>query len=102
MRVSKRNSGLYCVCSALGAVCLWGPGIASSSHGSATSALRILGQDPNGIQIYLRSGLKTHGLGQHDYPQFLSDWSKLLTQHGAVVDGLVAWSDCVGREASGR
>jgi type 1 glutamine amidotransferase len=37
--------------------------------------------------VYLRAGLKTHGPGQHDYPQFLADWSKLLTEHGAVVNG---------------
>jgi type 1 glutamine amidotransferase len=37
--------------------------------------------------VYLRAGLKTHGPGQHDYPQFLADWSKLLTEHGAVVTG---------------
>ena len=23
----------------------------------------------------------------HDYPQFLADWSKLLTERGAIVDG---------------
>jgi type 1 glutamine amidotransferase len=40
------------------------------------------------MHIYIRSGLKTHGEGQHDYPQFLADWSKLLTvKYGAVVDG---------------
>src|SRR3954452_3422004 len=39
------------------------------------------------VRIYLYAGLKTHGEGQHDYPQFLADWSKLLTEHGAVVDG---------------
>jgi type 1 glutamine amidotransferase len=39
------------------------------------------------MHVYIRAGLKTHGPGQHDYPQFLADWSKLLTQHGAVVDG---------------
>ena len=39
------------------------------------------------MHIYLRAGLKTHGPGLHDYPQFLADWSKLLTDHGAVVDG---------------
>jgi type 1 glutamine amidotransferase len=44
-------------------------------------------QNPNGIRVYLRAGLKSHGPGQHDYPQFLADWSKLLTEHGAVVDG---------------
>ena len=32
-------------------------------------------------------GLKTHAEGQHDYPQFLADWSKLLTNRGALVDG---------------
>jgi type 1 glutamine amidotransferase len=39
------------------------------------------------MHIYLWSGLKSHGVGQHDYPQFLADWSKILTEHGAVVDG---------------
>ena len=45
------------------------------------------GQNPNGMHIYIWGGLKSHGEGQHDYPQFLADWSKLLTQRGAVVDG---------------
>jgi type 1 glutamine amidotransferase len=39
------------------------------------------------MHIYIWGGLKSHGPGQHDYPQFLADWSKLLTEHGAVVDG---------------
>lgn len=45
------------------------------------------GQNPEGMRIYLRAGLKSHGPGKHDYPQFLADWSKLLTERGAVVDG---------------
>jgi type 1 glutamine amidotransferase len=45
------------------------------------------GQNRNGMHVYLWAGLKSHGEGQHDYPQFLADWSKLLTAHGAVVDG---------------
>lgn len=45
------------------------------------------GQNPNGMHIFIWGGLKSHGVGQHDYPQFLADWSKLLTEHGAVVDG---------------
>jgi type 1 glutamine amidotransferase len=45
------------------------------------------GQNPNGMHIYIWGGLKSHNVGQHDYPQFLADWSKLLTEHGAVVDG---------------
>lgn len=45
------------------------------------------GQNKSGLHVYIRAGLKSHGPGQHDYPQFLADWSKLLTLHGAVVDG---------------
>jgi len=45
------------------------------------------GQNINGMKVYLWSGLKTHGDGQHDYPQLLADFSKLLTTHGAVVEG---------------
>ena len=39
------------------------------------------------MHIYIWAGLKSHSPGQHDYPQFLADWSKILTEHGAVVDG---------------
>jgi type 1 glutamine amidotransferase len=45
------------------------------------------GQNRNGMHIYIWAGLKSHSEGQHDYPQFLADWSKILTGHGAVVDG---------------
>ena len=45
------------------------------------------GQNRNGMHVYIWSGLKSHGEGQHDYPQFVADWSKILTAHGAVVDG---------------
>jgi len=51
------------------------------------NAPRIPGQNPNGMHIYLWAGLKSHFPGQHDYPQLLADWSKILTEHGAVVDG---------------
>ncbi|MGA3237836.1 MAG: ThuA domain-containing protein [Bryobacteraceae bacterium] len=47
----------------------------------------VQGQNANGVRIYIWAGLKSHGVGQHDYPQFLADWSKILTEHGAVVDG---------------
>ncbi len=49
--------------------------------------LNTPGQNMNGMHIFLWGGLKSHGEGQHDYPQWLADWSKLLTEHGAVVDG---------------
>jgi len=80
VRGSSRNAQLFCVCSALLAAAFWQPC-------AAQSAPRIPGQNENGIQIYLRAGLKTHGPGQHDYPQFIADWSKVLTEHGAVVTG---------------
>ena len=50
-------------------------------------APKLSGQNPNGMHIYIWAGLKSHFVGQHDYPQFLADWSKILTEHGAVVDG---------------
>jgi type 1 glutamine amidotransferase len=52
-----------------------------------SSVPRAWGQNPNGVRVYIWAGLKSHYAGQHDYPQFLADWSKLLTEHGAVVDG---------------
>jgi type 1 glutamine amidotransferase len=39
------------------------------------------------MHIFIWAGLKSHFSGQHDYPAFLADWSKILTDHGAVVDG---------------
>lgn len=50
-------------------------------------APRPWNQNPDGMHIYIWAGLKSHFAGQHDYPQFLADWSKILTEHGAVVDG---------------
>jgi len=39
------------------------------------------------IRVLIYAGLKTHAVGQHDYPQFLADWSKILTERGAYVTG---------------
>jgi type 1 glutamine amidotransferase len=60
---------------------------AATLHAQAPGAPRIPGQNPNGVRVFLWGGLKTHAAGQHDYPQFLADWSKLLTEKGAVVNG---------------
>src|SRR6185437_10424039 len=60
---------------------------AAAQSGSPTGAPRPQGQNPNGMHIYIWAGLKSHLPGQHDYPQFLADWSKILTERGAVVDG---------------
>src|SRR6185312_550995 len=58
-----------------------------SQSGGVPPPPRAPGQNPNGMRVYIWAGLKSHLAGQHDYPQFLADWSKLLTEHGAVVDG---------------
>ena len=42
------------------------------------------------LRIFIRAGEKTHGPagnGEHDYPTFLTDWTKLLTERGASVHG---------------
>jgi type 1 glutamine amidotransferase len=60
---------------------------APSKNAHSEPGAPLWGQNPNGMHIYIRAGLKTHTPGLHDYPQFLADWSKILTEHGAVVDG---------------
>lgn len=64
-------------------------GQASAQQDGAVQAQapRPWDQNPNGMHIYIWAGLKSHLPGQHDYPQFLADWSKILTERGAVVDG---------------
>ena len=60
---------------------------ALAQAGRGTAAPPTQGQNVNGMRVFLWAGLKSHGPGFHDYPQFLADWSKILTEHGAVVDG---------------
>ena len=72
----------------LAAAALLIPGAGAQSASSAEiRAPRPWDQNQNGMRIYIWAGLKSHWAGQHDYPQFLADWSKLLTEHGAIVDG---------------
>lgn len=42
---------------------------------------------PGPIRIFIRSGPKSHGPGDHDHPAFLRDWTKLLAERGAEVSG---------------
>ncbi len=73
--------------SMLGAVAQM-PALAQTANpGGGRGAPLPPGQNRNGMHIFLWAGLKSHGPGQHDYPQFLADWSKLLTERGAVVSG---------------
>ncbi len=46
------------------------------------------------LRVFIRAGKKTHGPagnGQHDGPSFLKDWTKLLNDRGAKVDGAIAF-----------
>jgi len=52
-----------------------------------SAAPTVQAGDTRPLHVYIRAGLKTHGEGAHDYPQFSADWSKLLTDRGALVDG---------------
>ena len=52
-----------------------------------SAAPTVQAGDTRPIHVYIRAGLKSHGEGAHDYPQFIADWSKLLTDKGALVDG---------------
>jgi len=61
--------------------------LAGAMWGQPGRAPMPQGQNPKGMRVYIWAGLKSHGEGQHDYPQFLADWSKVLTAHGAIVDG---------------
>jgi type 1 glutamine amidotransferase len=88
MRVFTRNTRFFSACGAAVLLVIAGQScLAQVPTDSAARAPAIPGQNINGLQVYLRAGLKTHAAGQHDYPQFLADWSKVLTDHGAVVSG---------------
>src|SRR5262245_12863085 len=39
------------------------------------------------LRVFIRAGVKTHGPGQHDHPQFLKDWVPLLKERGLKADG---------------
>jgi type 1 glutamine amidotransferase len=64
-----------------------GAGGQGAGRGGGRAAGAPQPANPDGIRVYIRAGLKSHGPGQHDYPQYLADWSKVLTDHGARVDG---------------
>jgi type 1 glutamine amidotransferase len=80
---APRALGLFALLFALIAL----PAHRACAQPAAQLAPRPWNQNPNGMHIYIWAGLKSHYAGQHDYPQFLADWSKLLTEHGAIVDG---------------
>src|ERR1039457_5316484 len=83
-----RNYGLLALAPLLAFNSLLTQQVNGQTTGVANAqAPRPWDQNPNGMHIYIWAGLKSHLPGQHDYPQFLADWSKILTERGAVVDG---------------
>ena len=43
------------------------------------------------LRVFIRSGPKSHGPGQHDYPRFLREWVPLLNERGARATGAEAF-----------
>lgn len=39
------------------------------------------------LRVFIRSGPKSHGPGQHDHPRFLREWTQLLNERGARATG---------------
>ncbi len=64
-----------------------GPMLFAQQAAIPSAAPTVQAGDTRPMRIYIRTGLKSHGEGLHDYPQFSADWSKILTEHGAIVDG---------------
>jgi type 1 glutamine amidotransferase len=60
---------------------------ADPSPGDRPTSTRISEEGETPLRIFIRSGPKTHGPGEHDYPRFLAEWTTLLTERGARVDG---------------
>ncbi len=39
------------------------------------------------LRVFIRSGAKTHGPGQHDHPRFLREWTQMLNERGLKAEG---------------
>ena len=55
------------------------------------AALSALSCAAEPVRLFLRCGPKTHGPGEHDGPLFLTNWSRLLADRGAKVDGAIGF-----------
>src|SRR5437773_6547929 len=51
------------------------------------AVLPVLAQKDKPLRVFIRASEKTHGPGEHDYPRFLEDWTRLLNERGAVASG---------------
>ena len=94
MRVSKVRASLIAVAAAsLVTTVLAQQPPAAGAPAAGAPAPQGRGRGPAPVpdvppmKVYLYGGPKTHAEGQHDYPQFIADWSKILQNRGANVDG---------------
>jgi hypothetical protein len=56
----------------------------------AVVLLTPMAAQQDSLRVFIRAGEKTHGPAgndEHDYPKFLAEWTKLLTERGASVQG---------------
>ncbi|MFM1770186.1 MAG: hypothetical protein RJA22_2715 [Verrucomicrobiota bacterium] len=61
-------------------------------------SLTATAADP--LRVFIRAGVKTHGPGQHDHPQFLKDWVPLLNERGFKADGSMKFPTAAQLEAT--
>ena len=56
------------------------------------------------LRVFIRAGKKTHRPGAHEHERFLVDWTKLLQERGAVVDGALTFptAEQIAKFDSGR
>lgn len=53
----------------------------------AVLAAFSVSQSAEPLRVFIRSGPKTHGPGEHDHPRFLEEWTRLLNERGAKATG---------------
>lgn len=53
----------------------------------ALAAVTGLSAAEQPLRVFIRSGPKSHGPGQHDHPRFLQEWVPLLNERGARATG---------------
>ncbi len=87
MHVFARNRGLSCVCSPALALASGGPARLQSPFPALAGVSRRPDWHANGIQVGAASRPENSPPALRHEPQFVTDSSQFLTEHGAVVVG---------------
>ena len=64
----------------------WAIALVVVAVASAAAPYPVSQKEPR-LRVFIRASEKTHGPGEHDYPRFLQDWTRLLNERGAVATG---------------